>query len=172
MDPQVTRPRRVQARHVLLLSAALILAAGGPVRSQEAKPPAAGTAGAAPVPTSPVPPAPDAAYHYDPAGRRDPFVSPLQAFTDLRPVRRAQGLAGVGANDLSVKGIVESNGAFVAMVEGPEGRTYLAHVNDPLADGRIKAITLTEVVIEQDVHDPLSPVKEREIRKRVGGPTK
>ncbi len=92
--------------------------------------------------------------------------------TETHTGKRAAGLAGIAAADLSVRGVLESHGAYVAMVEGPEGKTYLAHAGDRLADGRIKSITLTELVIEQDVNDPLSPIKQREIRKRIGGPAK
>jgi len=161
-------PRRVRLSHALAVTAALIVAAGGPVRSQSRPAPPAGGA----AQPAPVPPGPDASYSYDPAGRRDPFVSLLGTGSEPRGGRRVQGLAGVDTADLSIRGVLESNGAYVAMVEGPDGKTYLAHVNDRLADGRIKSITLREIVIEQDVNDPLSRIKQREVRKQVGGPAK
>ncbi|MBP1603936.1 MAG: hypothetical protein H6Q09_1108, partial [Acidobacteria bacterium] len=47
----------------------------------------------------------------------------------------------------------------------PDLRTYVVHPNDRLLDGTVKAITPDAVVIVQDVNDPLSLTKQREVRK-------
>jgi hypothetical protein len=39
------------------------------------------------------------------------------------------------------------------------------HQGDPLLDGKIKQITPQGLIITQEVNDPLSLVKEREVRK-------
>jgi Tfp pilus assembly protein PilP len=67
--------------------------------------------------------------------------------------------------DLSVRGVIESRGSLVAMVEGPDKRTYIVHQGDKLLDGTIKSITPQGLIVEQVVNDPLSLVKRREIRK-------
>ena len=54
---------------------------------------------------------------------------------------------------------------FVAMVQGPDNKTYIVHQGDKFLDGRIKTITPQGLIIVQEVNDPLSLVKEREIRK-------
>ena len=73
--------------------------------------------------------------------------------------------AGLAVDDLSVKGIVSSPGGLLAMVQGPDKKTYLVRQNDKLLDGVVKAITPEGLVILQDVNDPLSLVKQKEVRK-------
>ena len=67
--------------------------------------------------------------------------------------------------DLSVRGVLVSRGSLVAMIEGPDKRTYIVHQGDKLLDGTIKSITPQGLIVEQVVNDPLSLVKRREIRK-------
>jgi Tfp pilus assembly protein PilP len=132
-----------------------------PAPSQPAKP-------AAPVVTPPpAQPAPPAeAYTYQPEGRRDPFVN--QSATGNEPkltTRPGEGPAGLAVADLSVRGVIESRGALVAMIQGPDKRTYIVHQGDKLLDGTIKSITPQGLIVDQVVNDPLSLVKRREIRK-------
>ena len=116
--------------------------------------------GAAPVE------APPEAYTYDPAGRRDPFISLLTRGADSAPGgKKTAGLSALSANDLVVKGILNSRGSFVALVSGPDGKTFTAHVNDRLLDGVIRNVSPQGLVIMQEVNDPLSVVKQREVRK-------
>ncbi len=106
-------------------------------------------------------------YTYDPAGRRDPFMDLLGVGTETRPVsqKNADGPAGLAVAEIAVRGIVQGRDALVAMVQAPDKKTYLIHQGDKFLDGVVKAITTQGLVIVQDVHDPLSPVKQREIRK-------
>jgi hypothetical protein len=60
---------------------------------------------------------------------------------------------------------MNSKGTYLALVSGPDGKTYTAHVNDRLMDGTIRSITPQGVVIVQEVNDPLSLIKQREVRK-------
>jgi hypothetical protein len=60
---------------------------------------------------------------------------------------------------------LQSRGAYVAMVGGPDGKTYTARANDRLLDGVIRSVTPQGIIIMQDVNDPLSLVKQREVRK-------
>ena len=64
---------------------------------------------------------------------------------------------------------MQSKGAYVAMVEGPDKKTYIVHTGDRFADGAIKSIMPTGLVIIQEVNDPLSLVKQREVRKLLRG---
>jgi hypothetical protein len=54
---------------------------------------------------------------------------------------------------------------FVAMVQGPDNKTYIVKPGDRLMDGTVKSIVNDAVVFSQDVNDPLSLVKQREIKK-------
>jgi len=119
------------------------------------------------APAAPVvapPPADD--YAYRPDGRRDPFSSLIGTGADTHaPTRRNDGPAGFMVGDISVRGVMQSRGALVAMVQGPDNRTYLIHQGDKLADGVIKNVTPQGLVVVQDISDPLSVQKQREVRK-------
>jgi Tfp pilus assembly protein PilP len=139
-------------------SAAAPAGAGTPV------PPPAGTPAPARAGT-PAPPPADL-YSYTPNGRRDPFVSLIARGAETAATgRRAEGLTGLTTADLMVRGVLQMRGAYVALVQGPDGRTFPAHVNDRLADGTIRSITPQGLVIMQEVNDPLSLVKQKEVRK-------
>jgi Tfp pilus assembly protein PilP len=111
--------------------------------------------------------APPSAFTYDGTGRRDPFVSLALRGSDPRSEGRLryQGLTGVSVGEVTVKGIVLFEGKLVAMVQAPDDRTYIVRANDRLLDGAVRAVTAEAVVFVQQVNDPLSLVKEREIRK-------
>jgi Tfp pilus assembly protein PilP len=106
-------------------------------------------------------------YAYQSDGRRDPFVNALNSGSvDPRtPGQRPEGLAGVAVNEIAIRGLVLINGARVAMVQGPDGRNYNVHQGDKLLDGVVKSIVPEGLVIVQDVNDPLSTAKQREVRK-------
>jgi Tfp pilus assembly protein PilP len=114
-------------------------------------------------------PAPPGAYTYDPSGRRDPFVSLLLGGASTRPTgaSRPPGLPGLLIGEVSVKGVLKSKGAFVAILQSSDTKTYLAHTGDKVMDGAVKSITQDAVVFSQEVNDPLSLVKQREVRKTI-----
>ena len=138
------------------------------------KPPAA-QGRPAPEPQRPGAPTPGAdasvkpppeSYTYQPEGRRDPFVSLLGTGTAAASSsRKGEGVAGMSVNDISVRGVMESRGALIAMVQGPDNKTYIVHQGDQLLDGTIKSVTSQGLVVIQEVSDPLSLVKQREIHK-------
>jgi hypothetical protein len=53
----------------------------------------------------------------------------------------------------------------MAMVQGPDNRTHIVRQGDKLLDGTVRAVTPEGLVIVQDVTDPLSLVKQREVRR-------
>jgi Tfp pilus assembly protein PilP len=109
---------------------------------------------------------PQSAYRYRADGRRDPFRSLLARGVDRPGIdSRPSGLPGVMIDETTIKGIVLSGSTLVAMISGPDGRTFTAHVDDDLYDGSVKQITTASVVFLQDVDDPLSTVKEREVTR-------
>jgi Tfp pilus assembly protein PilP len=144
------------------------LAVAGHVAAQ-APPAAAG----APAATAPQPPkvdlpTPPANFEYRPEGRRDPFMNLSRSGTVATPTTgatRPAGAAGLAVEELLVRGIVESQGAYVAMVSGPSGQTFTIRAGSKLFDGTVRAITPQAVVILQQVSDPLSLQKQREVRK-------
>lgn len=121
---------------------------------------------APPTAEKPATPDPKPAYSYDPLGRRDPFVSLLGRGSDPKSgSNRPAGLAGILINEVRLKGIMRDRTGFVAMVHGPDNKTYIVKPGDRLMDGTVKSIMADAVVFSQDVNDPLSLVKQREIRK-------
>ena len=132
------------------------------------QPPAVEAPATPPQGQQPAPPAAAGGFTYDPQGRRDPFVSLLSRGNDPRSmVNRPPGLPGVLIGEVTVKGIVRDRSGFIAMVQAPDNKTYIVRPGEKLMDGSVKSITPDTVVFSQDVNDPLSPVKQREIRKSV-----
>ena len=56
---------------------------------------------------------------------------------------------------------------FIAMIQAPDNKTYIVRAGDKLMDGTVKSITQDSVIFSQDVNDPLSLVKQREVPKPV-----
>jgi hypothetical protein len=113
---------------------------------------------------------PPEAYTYQPDGRRDPFLSLVGVGTEPRTsAKKADSVAGLTVAELSVRGILQSRGSLVAMVAGPDNKTFIVHQGDKLLDGTIKTITTQGLVIIQEVNDPLSLVKQREVTKLLRG---
>ena len=111
-------------------------------------------------------------FSYNPEGRRDPFVSLTSRGSDQASARAGQELEGAGglsAGEISVRGIVATGDGYMAMVQGPNGKTFVVHQSDKLLDGTVKSITAQAIVILQDVSDPLSVVKQKEVRKLLRG---
>lgn len=107
-----------------------------------------------------------APFTYNPEGRRDPFVSLLGRGNDPKAQGvRPSGVPGLLINEVSVKGIVRNSTGFVALIQGPDNKTYVVKAGDRLMDGSVKSIVQDAVVFSQDVNDPLSLVKQKEIRK-------
>ncbi len=171
-------------RTLLLLVVGLALV--GPVSAQEpaaeAVPPPEGA-----TPAEPAAAADDLArppldvemetggFSYQSEGRRDPFVSlqrPVAA--DRGPKTRKPGMEGFLIQEVALRGIVRTPGGgigvaaepgHIATFQGADGKSYFVRTGQRLYDGVITAVDATSVTFRQDVTDPLSPVKSREIRK-------
>ncbi len=170
-----------------LLLAALGSLLAGPGLAQQ--PAAQAPAVSAPAPAEAAPGAPVAdpsrppldveletgGFSYNSAGRRDPFVSlqrPVAA--DRGPKTRKPGMEGFLIQEIALKGIVRTTGSgigvaqqpgYIAMFLGADGKSYFVSTGQRLYDGVITALDATSVTFRQEVTDPLSPVKTREVRK-------
>lgn len=111
-------------------------------------------------------------YTYNSDGRRDPFQSLLGTGGDAKsaPKPTGTGITGIRVDELSVRGVMQARERLVAMVQGPDNRTYLIHQGDKLADGVVKSITPQGLVLVQDVSDPRAKEKTREVRKTLRSP--
>jgi Tfp pilus assembly protein PilP len=166
----------------LVLVAAFALVLVGPAPAQEPAP-----ATPAPAPEAVAPGAAEAArppldveleaggYSYNSQGRRDPFVSLQRPVgPDQGPKTRKPGMEGFLIQEIALKGIVKTKGGgiglanrsgFIAMFLGADGKSYFVTTGQRLYDGVITGVDATSVTFRQEVTDPLSPVKTREVRK-------
>jgi type IV pilus assembly protein PilP len=105
-------------------------------------------------------------YTYNPDGRRDPFVSLLRRGLDSRNTGpKMAGLGGLGTSEVSLRGVLTSDGDFVGILQGVDAKNYIVRVGDKLSDGTIRSISRDSMVILQQINDPLSLEKQREVRK-------
>jgi Tfp pilus assembly protein PilP len=161
--------------HRLPLATAMLLALTGSVAAQDTAPPA--PAAPAATPTAPAAPAQPGnptleptGFDYVPDGRRDPFVSLMRRGADTQradAATRPPGLGGLETAEVTLKGTMQTRDGFVAMLQGADGKTYIVRAGDRLLDGTVRTISQTAVVILQQVHDPLSLDKQREVRKTI-----
>jgi Tfp pilus assembly protein PilP len=107
-------------------------------------------------------------FTYNAEGRRDPFVSLVRqggtaagGGTGPRP----SGLAGLTVGEVTLRGTMRGREGFVGVLQGADQKTYIVRAGDRLFDGTIRTITQNDLVIVQQVNDPLSLEKQREVRK-------
>jgi Tfp pilus assembly protein PilP len=165
----MTRPTGFASR---VIAAAVVTGIAGGAVSLYAQAPAATPAPAAPAAASPAaaadPLQEPQGYTYTADGRRDPFVSLLRrgsASQKSPDGARPRGLAGFGAAEVTLKGTLQGREGWVAILQGGDSKSYLVRSGDKLLDGTIRTITADAVVILQQVNDPLSLQKQREVRK-------
>jgi len=133
------------------------------ISQQPATPPAPA---AAKPPATAEPPV-QSAYVYQIEGRRDPFVSLLGRGMDPKGGVRPSGMPGMLIAEVSLKGILKDRTGYFALLQGPDNKTYQVRSGDKLLDGSVKSINGDAVIFAQDVNDPLSVVKQREIVKKL-----
>ena len=157
---------------VLTLMTVLLAGGAAVAQTQQASAPAPAAPAAATTTTAPAAPVEKAdalepqGFTYNPEGRRDPFVTLLRRGADTSQTgRRMPGLAGLETAEVSLRGVVVSQGAYVGIVQGADNKTYIVRAGDKLSDGSIRSITANAMVILQQVNDPLSLEKEHEVRK-------
>jgi Tfp pilus assembly protein PilP len=155
-----------------LLAAVLVLLSGAVGAAQQPQPAPAKPAAPGQPPAQPVDqskPVVQPGYAYEPAGRRDPFISLVGRGPDTKTAASARppGLSGLLIGEVTVKGVLRDRSGFMAMLQAPDNKTYTVRVGDKLLDGTVKSINQDKVVFSQDVTDPLSLVKQREVPKPV-----
>jgi Tfp pilus assembly protein PilP len=154
----------------LAIVALLVASAFGVAAAQAPAQPAAPKPGApapAPAPAQPLPVI-EPGYVYQPDGRRDPFVSLVgRGEQNASPAVRPSGLGGLLIGEVTVKGVLRDRSGFMAMLQAADNKTYVVRVGDKLLDGSVKSISQEQVIFSQNVNDPLSLVKQREVPKPV-----
>lgn len=157
----------------LALAATLALIVAGPASSQGTQAADDKVKGLLDQELEPAP----GGYTYNPQGRRDPFVSLIKPVgPDTGAKSRKPGMEGFLIQEVALKGIVKTAGGggeksvaekpgYIAMFLGTDGKSYFVNVGQRLFDGQIIAIDAGSVTFRQEVTDPLSPVKTREIKQ-------
>jgi Tfp pilus assembly protein PilP len=111
--------------------------------------------------------APRNGYIYNPAGRRDPFISLAKPFEEPgvggRP--RRPGIEGFLLQETALKGVVKTVDGWIAVLEGPDKKGYFVRVGQRLHDGVITSIDTAGLTFRQEITDPLSPAKSRDVRR-------
>lgn len=103
-------------------------------------------------------------YVYTSQGRRDPFVSLLKPVSESG-TRKHPGMEGFVIQEVALKGIVKDSKGYTAMLLGTDGKSYFSKVGQRLFDGVITAIDAATVTFRQEVTDPLSSVRSRDVKK-------
>jgi Tfp pilus assembly protein PilP len=174
----------MRARVLLVIVAALMMDAGAsaqtpaPAARGAAAQPAGGAQPERPASTPAAaagqasPSEAPAGFTYNPEGRRDPFVSLVRRGTTTRggvgsPAARPAGLAGLETAEVTLRGTIRSRDGFVGILQGADQKTYIVRAGDKLFDGMVRTISQNDMVILQQVSDPLSLEKQREVRKQL-----
>ena len=114
-------------------------------------------------------------YTYNPQGRRDPFISLAKPVGVIGAKgARPAGIPGFLIQEVALKGVVKTSGGgmgvaqgagYIAILQGTDGKSYFVTVGQRLFDGVIVSIDASSVSFRQEVTDPLSPVRSRDVRK-------
>jgi Tfp pilus assembly protein PilP len=110
-------------------------------------------------------------FTYDPANRRDPFVSLAEGVPEEAkgPEERPEGLAGMTIGEIRLEGIVKTSSGIIAMVQGRDKLSYILRPGTKLYDGEVKEIFPDRVVFKQQVNDPKATKPFREVVREVAG---
>jgi Tfp pilus assembly protein PilP len=108
-------------------------------------------------------------FTYDPAGRRDPFRSLVDALNNIGKGPRPRGIAGMLISEVDLVGIVQKGKGHLAFFNGSDNKGYFLKVGDTVYDGKIVRIDRRtgSVVFRQDVNDPRSIKPYRDVTKRL-----
>jgi type IV pilus assembly protein PilP len=145
----------------------LAMAADAPAQTAApaATAPESGTPATGIVEQPPVP----GGYVYNPSGRRDPFMSLVRRGGPTEKGARPSGVEGLLIAEMALRGILknmeETEQYYIAFLSGPDGKSYWVRTGQRVFDGRLVAIDATTVTFEQEVSDPLSRVKTRNVKK-------
>lgn len=116
-------------------------------------------------------PATGDAYRYDPQGRRDPFRSLVGGKKELPTGERPPGTPGFLIDEMDLQGVIRTKQGLVAMVQGPDNSGYLLRVGDKVMDGEVIQITPDSIIFRQEVNDPISIERFRQVVKELAPTT-
>ncbi len=109
-------------------------------------------------------------FSYDPAGRRDPFLSLYEEVRVKRMGPRLKGIRGMLVTEIDLVGIVQdASGGDVAFFTGSDNKGYFLRVGDQVYDGTIIGVDprTGSVTFRQQVDDPRLIKPYRDVVKRL-----
>ena len=101
-------------------------------------------------------------------GKRDPFFSPVVQQPTGSGCSTGKKCLEIG--QINLRGVVKSEGGFIAVVTNTLNKAYFLHANDPVFNGYVVRITGDSVVFEETVQDKLGKPFTREIVKKITTP--
>jgi hypothetical protein len=102
------------------------------------------------------------------SGKRDPFISPVVSHTGGSGCSTGKKCLEIGA--ISLRGVVHSDGGFIAVVTNSLNKAYFLRENDPVFDGYVVKITGDSVVFKETMQDRLGKTFTREVVKKLTTP--
>src|SRR5277367_1146327 len=110
--------------------------------------------------------APDAKYRAN--GRRDPFISPVVSHSSGSGCSTGKKCLEIGA--INLRGVVHSEGGFIAVVSNSMNKAYFLRENDPVFNGYVVKITGDSIVFQETLQDRLGKTFTREVVKKITTP--
>jgi type IV pilus assembly protein PilP len=104
-----------------------------------------------------------------PAGKRDPFVSPVREGGGNGPSCTV-GKKCLAIDSVVLKGIVTATAGSIAVVVNSRNATYFLRENDPVFNGYVVKITPDSIVFRETVMDRVGKTTTRDVVKRVSAP--
>jgi hypothetical protein len=153
--------------------------AGGDTSTRQSAPRPPAHVEVTPQPSSGAPDQPAASVEvmssgpHAPAGKRDPFVSPIGTGSG-----GPQPAANCGAakrclviDQLVLRGVVKTASGMIAVVANAVNKAYFLRENDPVFNGYVLHITGDSVVFKENTVDNIGHKGTREIVKKVTPPS-
>ena len=102
-------------------------------------------------------------------GKRDPFVSPVVYQTG--PSNCASGKKCLEIAAINLRGVVQSENGFIAVVTNNLNKAYFLRENDPVFDGYVVKITGDSIIFQETMQDRLGKTFTKEVVKKLTTPS-
>ena len=102
------------------------------------------------------------------SGKRDPFISPVVSHSGGSGCSTGKKCLEIGA--INLRGVVHSDGGFIAVVTNNLNKAYFLRENDPVFDGYVVKITGDSIVFKATMQDRLGKTFTREVTKKITTP--
>ncbi len=105
---------------------------------------------------------------YNATGKRDPFLSPVVSHATGSGCSTGKKCLEIAA--INLRGVVHSEGGFIAVVSNSLNKAYFLKENDPVFDGFVVKITGDSIIFQETLQDRLGKTFTREVVKKITTP--